>query len=154
MGADERETLAAEVLHELRQPLMGLKAYLQLWQEDPARPTNPATLLAQVERIEQILSDYQRLSNHQPAKKESVQLEAPVRAAVDAFQRQARSHGFQVEVELMPGLSLDANPRLLEQLVTNLISNARDAAGPAGGKARIVALRKGGQIVLRIADWG
>lgn len=30
MGENDRETLAAEVLHELRQPLMGLKAWLQL----------------------------------------------------------------------------------------------------------------------------
>lgn len=154
MGANDRETLAAEVLHEIRQPLMGLKAWLQLWQEDPTRPTNPATLLSQVERIEQILSDYQRLANQQPLSKEKVLLEIPVRAAVDAFARQARANGFPVEVELMPGLELEGNARLLEQLVTNLISNARDAAGPAGGKARVVTLKKGGAIVLRVADWG
>jgi DNA-binding response OmpR family regulator len=154
MGANDRETLAAEVLHEIRQPLMGLKAWLQLWQEDPSRPTNPATLLAQVERIEQILSDYQRLSSQQPAPKEQVSLEAPVRAAIEAFRRQSRSQGFIVEVELMDGLMLTANARLIEQLVANLVSNARDAVGPGGGKARVVGLRRDGAVVLRVADWG
>lgn len=154
MGENDRETLAAEVLHELRQPLMGLKAWLQLWQEDPSRPMNPATLLSQVERLEQILADYQRLSNRQPAPKEKLALEQPVRAAVDAFLRSARGQGFPVEVELMPGLELEGNARLLEQLVMNLVSNARDAAGPAGGRARVVGFKKGGAVVLRVADWG
>lgn len=154
MGANDRETLAAEVLHELRQPLMGLKAWLQLWQEDPSRPMSPATLLGQVERIEQILSDYQRLVNRQPVPKEPVMLEVPVRAAVDAFSRQARAGGFEIGVEVLPGLEVSGNARLLEQLISNLISNARDAAGPGGGRARVVAFKKGGAIVVRVADWG
>ncbi|HLM43961.1 MAG TPA: histidine kinase dimerization/phospho-acceptor domain-containing protein, partial [Myxococcaceae bacterium] len=45
--------LAAEVLHELRQPLLGLKAYTQLLSEETGSRGPLRQMLAQVERMEQ-----------------------------------------------------------------------------------------------------
>src|SRR5688572_2307068 len=67
--------LAAEVLHELRQPLLGIKGYVQMLGEDdgPHRPTVPL-VLAQVERMEQIISDFTRLATNKQAPKERLVL--------------------------------------------------------------------------------
>ena len=67
MGAPEKDGIAAEVLHEIKQPLLGLKAYLQMVRDEPNRPIPVTLLLAQVERIEQIVGDFHRLTNDRPA---------------------------------------------------------------------------------------
>lgn len=154
MSRSDHETLASEALHELRQPLMALKAWLQLWQEDPQRARSPEVLLAQVERLEQILGDYQRLLRDEPAPLEPLSLDAPVRAAELHFQRLARGAAAKLEVALEPGLRVHGNARLLEQLVLNLVSNARDALGPAGGRIRVATRAVEGRAVLEVADWG
>src|SRR4051812_8970766 len=55
--------LAAEVLHELRQPLLGIKAYVQMIREDGVSKAPINLLLAQVDRMEQIISDFTRLAS-------------------------------------------------------------------------------------------
>src|SRR5919197_4770821 len=63
--------LAAEVLHELKQPLLGIKGYMQMLGEDPGpHRTVVPLVLAQVERIEQIVADFIRLATNRPAPKE------------------------------------------------------------------------------------
>lgn len=53
--------LAAEVFHELRQPLLGIKAYGQMMADEGSAKGPIHQLLAQVERMEQIISDFTRL---------------------------------------------------------------------------------------------
>ena len=79
MGAPEKDGIAAEVLHEIKQPLLGLKAYLQLVRDDPTRAIPVTLLLAQVERIEQIVGDFHRLTNDRPAPLSTLKLSGPVR---------------------------------------------------------------------------
>src|SRR5690242_8949876 len=66
--------LAAEVLHELRQPLLGVKAYAQMLTEEMGMRGPLKQMLAQVERMEQIISDFTRLASERPAPQQSVSL--------------------------------------------------------------------------------
>src|SRR4051812_45617126 len=78
--------LAAEVLHELRQPLLGIKAYVQMIREDGVSKAPINLLLAQVDRMEHIISDFTRLASDRPAPKEKVALATHAREAVRQFQ--------------------------------------------------------------------
>ncbi len=148
--------LAAEVLHELRQPLLGIKGYAQMMSDDdgPHRSTVPL-VLAQVERMEQIISDFTRLASNRPAPKEKVDLAARAQEAVGHFRRNAEwaRSGVDVDVDAVAGVELQGSPRLLEQLVLNLLNNAKDALG-GRGKVKLVVTREGGAPVLYVADWG
>src|SRR5438309_8902044 len=77
--------LAAEVLHELRQPLLGIKAYVQMIREDGAGKAPVNLLLQQVDRMEQIISDFTRLASDRPAAKEKVALASHAREAQRLF---------------------------------------------------------------------
>src|SRR5918996_630547 len=146
--------LASEVLHELKQPLLGIKGYVQMLGEDPGphRPMVPL-VLAQVERIEQIVSDFVRLATNRPAHKERLAVGTHVREAVGQFYRNPDSARTQVDVDLSPGLEITGNGRLIEQLLLNLLNNARDAMS-GRGRIKVIVARETGAIALYVADWG
>jgi CheY-like chemotaxis protein len=145
--------LAAEVLHELRQPLLGLKAYTQLLTEEIGSRGALRQMLAQVERMEQIISDFTRLASERPAPRQPVSLVAHVQAAARAFTLNPDSARIRLQMEAPEELTVDGNGRLLEQLALNLFNNARDAVtGP--GQVKVVLTREGGAPVMYVADWG
>ncbi|WNG18253.1 hybrid histidine protein kinase/response regulator SinK [Cystobacter fuscus] len=145
--------LAAEVLHELRQPLLGVKAYTQMLSEEIGSRGALRQMLAQVERMEQIISDFTRLASERPAPQQAVSLVAHVQAATRAFALNPDSARIHLQVEAPEELTVNGNGRLLEQLVLNLLNNARDAVtGP--GQVKVVLTHEGGAPVLYVADWG
>ncbi len=145
--------LAAEVLHELRQPLLGVKAYAQLLTEELGPRGALKQVLAQVERMEQIISDFIRLASERPAPQQPVSLVAHVQAAARAFALNPESARIRLEVDAPEELVVEGNGRLLEQLALNLFNNARDAAaGP--GLVKVVLTREGLAPIMYVADWG
>ncbi|MDQ3265174.1 MAG: hybrid histidine protein kinase/response regulator SinK [Myxococcota bacterium] len=146
--------LAAEVLHELRQPLLGIKAYGQMMADEGSAKGPIHQLLAQVERMEQIISDFTRLASEKPPPKEKTRLGTAVEKAASLFRLNPESALISLEVDAAPELELLANPRLLEQLTLNLMNNARDAMG-GRGKLKVIATRgEKNAPVLMVADWG
>ncbi len=145
--------LAAEVLHELRQPLLGVKAYTQMLSEEIGTRGPLRQMLAQVERMEQIISDFTRLASERPAPQQAVSLVTHVQAATRAFALNPDSARVTLQVEASEDLSVQGNGRLLEQLTLNLLNNARDAvSGP--GRVKVVLTREGPSPVMYVADWG
>ncbi|HVE84564.1 MAG TPA: hybrid histidine protein kinase/response regulator SinK [Myxococcales bacterium] len=145
--------LAAEVLHELRQPLLGIKAYSQMMDENAAPGTPVSLLLAQVERMEQIIADFTRIAADKPAPKERLSLGAAAQNAVRHFGLNPESLRISLEVEAAPDVEVLGNARLLEQLALNLLNNARDALN-GRGRIKLVVSREDGAPTLMVADWG
>lgn len=146
------EVLAAEVLHEVRQPLLSLKAWLQLVKEDPSRALPVDVLLAQVARIEHLVNDFTRLAANRPAHREKLKLTVPIREAIASSQRPGQP-GPLAELEVVFDVEVLGNLGLLQQLALNLINNAREASGP-NGRVKVVVTREGVKPVLYVADWG
>lgn len=153
MGAPEKDGIAAEVLHEIKQPLLGLKAYLQMVRDEPTKAIPVTLLLAQVERIEQIVGDFHRLTNDRPAPLTVLKLSTPVRHAVAHFAAMPANHDVKVDVQVVFECELKGNMRLLEQLTLNLLNNARDAMG-GKGKIKIQVTRESLKPTIYVADWG
>ncbi len=145
--------LAAEVLHELRQPLLGIKAYAQLMGEESPGKSQVAQVLAQVDRMEQIISDFTRIASNRPPPMEKLDLSLPLREGERLFRLNPESARVQLELELGQGLELLGNGRLLQQLTLNLLNNARDAMSGLG-RLKVVASREGASLALYFADWG
>ncbi|MBI3184084.1 MAG: hybrid sensor histidine kinase/response regulator [Myxococcales bacterium] len=145
--------LAAEVLHELRQPLLGIKAYAQMLRDDPSSRTPVPLMLAQVERMEQIISDFTRLASDKPAPKEPVRLSEVVSEAERLFRLSPEAARIQLEVDASAEVEVTGSGRLLEQLVLNLLNNARDAMSGLG-RIKVWVGREAGKPALCVADWG
>jgi CheY-like chemotaxis protein len=145
--------LAAEVLHELRQPLLGVKAYAQMLAEERSPEGPLKLLLGQVERMEQIISDFVRLSSDRPAPQQRLTLASAVWAAAKLFSLNPDSARISLEVEVPEQITVQGNARLLEQLTLNLLNNARDAMS-GRGRIKVLVRMEGTAPVMYVADWG
>jgi CheY-like chemotaxis protein len=145
--------LAAEVLHELRQPLLGVKAYAQMVRDDGSSKMPASLVLAQVDRMEQIISDFTRLATDKTAPQTKLNLAAHAREAQRLFFLLADPARLQVELDLVGSIEVTGNGRLIEQLLLNLLNNARDAMSGLG-KVKVVVTREGNRPVVYVADWG
>jgi DNA-binding response OmpR family regulator len=133
----------AAVVHEARQPLSAIRIALQLAREKTAegQPVDEflEDALAQSRRLEDFL---ERIRDHlQPGEGPSeVRVEHVVRTVVRLLDWQFQRAKVAVEVRIEEGLPpLRADRSQLEQVLQNLLQNARDA---------LVESRGGGKVVL------
>lgn len=138
---------SAQMAHDLKNPLATLNGAIQFLMEAVARGQSLtehgqflSLLHKQVERINRVIDDYQRLGNMQP-RLSLVHLNETVREIL-ALQSFARS-GVQVETVLDDGLPLCSVDRdMVGRAIENLVRNAIEAM-PLGGviTVRTAALR-------------
>lgn len=157
--------MAAGLAHELRQPLTSLSLAAENAQRDAGR-LQDATLgrrleliVSQAHRASGIIELLRRFARGPEAGAAQVPLDLREVAAT----LQALVGGVLREAGVTLELSLGAPPPVplgdkiaLEQILTNLVMNARDAvvAGGDAGRVRISAAREGEEVVMTVADSG
>jgi signal transduction histidine kinase len=159
-----KSEFVSNVSHELRTPLTSLKLYLSLLARDQVekRQTYLDILRRETDRLQDLIEallDISRLdlgktrANLQPTDlNRVVSVLAGDRGAL------AGSHGLALDVVLAEDLSLvHADPRLLEQVLTNLLTNAINYT-PSGGKITLfttgVTAEGGEWITAGVSDTG
>ncbi|MHB8874957.1 MAG: hybrid histidine protein kinase/response regulator SinK [Myxococcaceae bacterium] len=152
-GSSAAMQLAAEVLHELRQPLLGVKAYAQMLRDDGSTKIPASLVLAQVDRMEHIIADFTRLASDKVAPQSKINLAHHARETGKLFALNTDPARLQVELDLVNTVEIQGNGRLVEQLMLNLLNNARDAMSGLG-RVKLVVTREGAKPVVYVADWG
>jgi two-component system nitrogen regulation sensor histidine kinase GlnL len=131
--------VAAEVAHEVRNPLGGIKGFASLLERDLAG--NPKGLalvekiLEGIESLERIVGDLLETGKPATLDLEHVDLAREIRRIVEIFDMAARGEGKDIIFEI--DLSDDpfycrVDKGRLNQAVTNLLRNAADAVGDSG----------------------
>jgi PAS domain S-box-containing protein len=130
--------MAAGIAHELNQPLQGVRGMAERllisidrgWELTEEKIRDRAdTIIEQADRMVHII-EHIRIFARESGKPERrpVKVNDVVRAGMDLLGTQFRSRGIQLERELMESLPvISANPFSLEEVVINLLINARDA---------------------------
>ncbi len=148
--ADRR--FAADVSHELRSPLQTLSAATSVLDRrrgelDGRTGAAVELLSAEVVRFEQLVTDLLELARaDRPAERRPTDVAALTRSAAAACGLPANA----VEVR-GDALLADVDPRRFEQLVVNLLDNARKHGG---GAVRVGLDAVGGALVLEVDDEG
>ena len=154
-----KDDLVALLVHDLRSPLAGIVAHLQLLAEDlTGRAANDVqqamraadTALARLEETLQVrLLEEGRL----PVKRHPVQLDALVRDSVSPMEAVARRKNVRLVriVQGEPMAPLDEN--LVKRSLENLVSNAVKYT-PAGGDVEVALRRVDGHVEIEVADRG
>ena len=130
MTNQELEAFAASASHDLRSPLMTIAGQAGLLQRE-LRPQMSETIRRRIDRItkgvkhsseivEGLLS-LARLTS-QDVLVEPVDLTAFAHAVVDDLRQQYPNHS--VECSIADGMMLEADPRLMQSLLANLLGNA------------------------------
>lgn len=150
----------ADASHELRTPLTSIRGYAELFRRGADRdPADLARAMAAIEsegeRMSRLVDDLlllARLDDARPLEHDRVDLGRLIDDAVDAARvvDAARSYGFELASD---GLIADGDERRLRQVLDNLLANVRQHT-PPGTAAYITALRRGGELVVRVEDDG
>jgi len=160
MRADRLRSLgemAAGIAHELNQPLtvvrgaaesslIGMEEGWDMGWEAVAR--DMTTIVAQADRMTHIIEHVRMFARDAgKAERDSVRINEVVRSAVSMLESQFRSNGIRLVCELTENLpAVEANAFSLEEVVLNLMSNARDAMMDGNGQLAedsILRLRTG-----------
>jgi C4-dicarboxylate-specific signal transduction histidine kinase len=163
--------MAAGMAHELSQPLAGLRILSEHtligldsgWElpEDKLKE-RMTTILEQTDRMVNIIQ-HVRMFAREAGKPDlsDVSVNEAVTSSIEMLGAQFRSRGIQLDVDLTDGLPLVlANQYSLEEVLINLLSNARDAVGDrisgddTGGCVTVNTNKNGQGLLVRVTDNG
>ncbi len=135
--------MAAGIAHEINQPLSiirvasdGLNAYFK--KKDPGTMEEEAveSIIGQVERAGGIINNMRAFTHAGPGDAAPADLIEPLNAALSFFKEQFRIHQIALDVSVPDQLPrVIVNTRKFEQIVVNLLSNARFAVDEKGKTA-------------------
>ena len=154
--------LIATLAHELRNPLAAIKLALHTMRDCPVREpmARQAREVAdrQARQMERIIEEVLDLCRAGQGKlslcKERLDLAAVVAGAIETAGAFLAARGHHLTVSLPPGpVSLVADPSRLNQILTNLLTNAAKYTDP-GGEICLAAEVAAGAVVLQVSDNG
>lgn len=148
--------LAAHVAHEIRNPLNTIHLTAQEMVRDGGGGTDlrarAEDLRSESRRIEGIVQQFLDLARPRTPQPRDLDLGERVRAVARAAEPAFRAAGIRLRVETEP-VRLALDPQFVEEIVDNLLRNAREAS-PAGGEVTVRVGLDGADAVLAVEDQG
>ncbi len=150
--------LAASIAHEVRNPLAGMKGALQVLLKElavtPDHREITAELLAQIDRLENLVRDLLTYAQPRALRRQSFELHPMVERLQRLFQEELDRRGITVLLEFGPNSGeLTADPTQMEQVFLNLMHNAMQAM-ENGGQLSIGVRAREGAIEVSLRDTG
>ncbi len=159
--------IASEVAHELNQPLSIIRMKAEMVLQAQADGSLPATelhrklsaIFGQVSRMAEIVDHLRAFSRLEDGAKRPFALAPVITAAAKLLSPQYQLDGINLAIEIgAPLAEVEGSPNQLEQVVLNLLANARDAVRqnrPAGqGKVELRLTEEDGWVRLVVHDNG
>ncbi|WP_439533332.1 stimulus-sensing domain-containing protein [Polymorphobacter sp.] len=158
---DATEAFAADVAHELKNPLASLRSAVDtLGQVESVELRERLMLVirddvARIDRLITDISDASRLDAELSRSRfELIDIAALAAGLVQAYATAGLPRDLSVELEPAVGAALvRGDPQRLAQVLRNLIDNALSFS-PSGGLVRVSARRAGAEILVSVIDEG
>lgn len=148
--------IAAGLAHEIKNPLAGIAAALEVLQGEACRePEIMADVMQQVGRIRAIVDELLHYARPRPPAMEPGDLNGAVERAVRMAAPMASQH--HTRLSFAPGSlpRVRHDPEQIERLVTNLLFNAVQATDTGGtGRVRVTTAAEEGMAAIRVQDNG
>jgi two-component system sensor histidine kinase TctE len=159
-SVQSQQQFIANTAHQVRTPLTGMQAQLDLLLTEPAaQPIRDRlqTLQAGVRQLAHAANQLLSLARADPAvnipaKEQSVQLNNLAADVVARHIDRSLQSGIDLGVEVQP-VSILANPSLIDDLLSNLVDNALKYT-PCGGSVTVSAGELEGRPYLSVEDTG
>ncbi len=158
-----RNHFLSRVSHELRTPLNAVLGFAQLMALDARHPLPPeqAQRLEGLQRsgrhllalVDDVLEVVHLGQGQQALKTQALSVHDAIRQAWSRLQGAADAQGVRLTVDIEPALRVNADPRGLEQVLSQLLSNAVKYNRP-GGHIEVRARAVGPTLRLTVQDQG
>jgi signal transduction histidine kinase len=152
------EEFLKNAAHELRTPVSSISSAIEVLQRgaknDPEARDRFLTHIEQAtERLERLLDALLVLARAQSGEEEPTVSRVPLEPILrQVFEGVTPNIGVALETDSPRGLVVVTNPRLLEQLLSNLVANA--AKHTDSGSIRLVASSENGSVAIEVQDTG
>ncbi|MEQ8268658.1 MAG: sensor histidine kinase [Parvibaculum sp.] len=163
---DAIESFAADVAHEIKNPLTSLRSAIESFtvtKDEKAKARLMEIIQEDVRRIDRLLSDISNASRLDAelsrTELEDVNIATLLETVCDLFNESGVAASARVKLEIDPGapgregMVVKGFDNRLGQVVRNLIDNALSFS-PAGGTVHVFATREPGIVVIRVEDEG
>jgi signal transduction histidine kinase len=160
--ADQRkDEFLATLAHELRTPLAPIRNGLEILRRQPSADTAEKAcelMDRQLSHMVQLIDDLLDMSRVSKGKivlrRETTPLQAIIAPAIDNARQYVESARHRLRIELTDTpLWIDADVTRIDQIVSNLLSNAAKYT-PPGGDILLSASEENGEAVIRVTDNG
>ncbi len=165
---DNLVTWVGALAHEIKNPLNSMKINLQLLQEDMVAGLESAseeigrakilrklkTLSGEVDRLEEILSDFLRLARLSQPELQPGDISSLLDELLDFIEPETQQLGIELARDFgrdLPAVNFDSGQ--MKQALLNIILNANQSM-PAGGQLTVKAYRTNGHISIDVTDTG
>ncbi len=151
-------TISYMIAHEINNLLTPLKNYAELAlnnlnDKDLAQKALEKAV-QNCQRAAQIMESMLALANNKTQKKENARLVSLIQEVFTCLCRDFSKDGIVVNVEVQDDLMVWAVPVQIQQVLMNLILNARDAMLPRGGVLTIKAQERDDAVQIEVSDTG
>jgi two-component system, OmpR family, sensor histidine kinase TctE len=155
-----QQQFIANTAHQLRTPITGMQAQLDLLAAEPAAApikSRLATLQEGIRQLAHAANQVLTLARADPAvniapRKQAVALDELAGEVVAKFIDRALQSDIDLGADLHP-VTIIADPSLLDDLIGNLVDNALKYT-PAGGAVTVSAGERGGKPYISVEDTG
>jgi PAS domain S-box-containing protein len=156
------EAIASGLVHEIRNPLVGIKTYAQLLPSRGAseefRHMFSRTAGREIGRIDDLLTRFRNISGASREPMQTVEISASLRDTLETLHAQMEDRKIRLRwVGEVGHRTVLGNPSQLQQLFLNLCLNAIQAMEPGGElTVRVADLSEGGgsTLIVEVADTG
>jgi two-component system, NtrC family, sensor kinase len=149
--------LAAGVAHEVNTPLTGISSYAQLLLADTPPEDPKYEILRKMEqqtfRASHLVNNLLNFARSEHASGEVVDLAELVRNTLSLNENLLQQKAITVDTGQLPRAEVRGDLYQLQQVLTNLLLNARDAVA-YGGRIWLCLKVEGGRAVLQVGDNG
>lgn len=149
--------LAAGVAHEVNTPLTGISSYAQLLLKDTPEDDPRYRLLKKMEqqsfRASNLVNNLLDLIANRPRTRDVISIRSLIGATVSLHEDLLKPKQISVHVGELADAAVHGNFQDLQQVLTNILLNARDAVGEHGN-IWISAAEGGDRVEIRIKDDG
>ncbi|MHC4983643.1 MAG: sensor histidine kinase [Planctomycetota bacterium] len=150
-------TMTAMVAHEFNNILTPIVNYAKLARGDPSLLQKAVDRAASgAERAAEICNAILGMTQEAQSEPVKVSLAETVAESIAATARDPRKDGIELVVDVPKRLAVTARPVELQQVLVNLLMNAREAFDNSGGPKRIElsARRSDAHVLIRLSDTG
>ena len=151
--------LAAGIAHDIRNPLNAIKllschAQDSLGDENPLAEKSLHTIRDEVDRLEDIVSNFLSLAQETELKPEYFEVDILLEECLHLFKQDAEFRNIHLSSDLNArGLVLYLDPKQWKRAILNILLNALESC-PAGGRVRLLSRSTDTECEIEIRDDG